>query len=128
MGIYSSKINTEDNSSKINTEDNSTKINNDLINVNFIQLKQKPGCTVTPEQLNMLLGMNVPKYSILRETEYPYLFCVCDTIEIEEIVREYGYKIGVIIKQKVNKNEFNSNHITWCIYYSGNDIYKLVSI
>jgi hypothetical protein len=114
-------------SSKINTTDNYNIIEEDKITVNFIQIAKKQGCNITPDQLNMLLGLGVPKYSILEGSEYPYLFCVSIIVDINAILQDYGYEIGFSTKQKVFKNEFNAYHIAVCSY-SGNDYYGLVHI
>ena len=114
-------------SGKTGVIDNNNLITEDKITVNFIQIYKKPNCNITPEQLNMLLGLNVPKYSVIEGTDYPYLFCVTSITDINTIVRNYGYEIGFSTKQKVFKNEFNSYHKAIC-NYSGNDYYKLVHI
>ena len=113
--------------SKTNTTDNYNLVKEEKITVNFIQIVKKHNTNVSPEQLNMLLGLNVPKYSVLEGTEYPYLFCVSTHVDINNILREYGYDIGYCTKQKVFKNEFNAYHKAICSY-SGNDYYKLVHI
>jgi hypothetical protein len=113
-------------SSKIDCKTNDVLEKNDLVNVNFIQLKKGIGCNVLPEQLNVLLGLNVPKFSELEGTEYPYLFCVSSVTDINKIIKEYRYVIGFETKQKVLRDEFNHNHRTACSY-SGNEYYKLVS-
>jgi len=115
MGIIASKIDTIDNYDLIKEE---------KIYVNFIQIAKNEECNTSLEQLNMLLGLNIPKYSVLDGTSYPYLFCVCSVVDINKILKEYGYKIGFLTKQKVLKNEFNSYHIATCSY-SGNELYKL---
>ena len=116
-------------SSKINIEDNNNFTVGDLINVNFIKLRQLPNCVVTPDQLNLLLGLTVPKYSVLEETEYPYLFCVSGLVDIHTIVKEYKYQIGFSTIQKVFRNEFNSSHRA-TIGYNYNELvyYKLEPI
>ena len=113
-------------SSKINIEDNNNFIKDDLVNVNFIQLKQLSNCVVTPDQLNLLLGLSVPKYSVLEGTEYPYLFCVSGLVDINTIVKEYKYQIGFSTIQKVFRNEFNSSHRATIAYnYNEPEYYKL---
>jgi hypothetical protein len=118
MGIITSKIDTTDNFDLIKEE---------IIIVNFIQIRKNQECNVSLEQLNMLLGLNVPKYSVLEGTCYPYLFCVNSIVDINKILKEYGYEIGYLTKQKVFKNKFNSDHRATCSY-SGNDHYKLECI
>ncbi len=121
MGISSSKIDCE--------TDDGVLADNDLVNVNFIQLKRGIGCNVTPEQLNILLGLNVPKYSYLGDDEFPYLFCVHITTDIQNIIREYRYVIGSNITYKVDKNKFNSQHKTSINYFvSDFEKYELVKI
>lgn len=112
---------------KTNVTDNYNLIQDDKITVNFIQLAKTQECNVTPEQLNMLLGLNVPKYSILEGTEYPYLFCVSTIVDINNIVKDYGYEIGFSTKQKVLKSEFNAYYKAVCCY-SGYECYKLVHV
>lgn len=107
-----------------NNSDYSNALKDDMITVNFIQLKKYPTSTISPEQLNMLLGLSIPRYSIVEGTEYPYLFCVGNQIGIEEIIKSYGYEIGYRTRQKVYKNEFNAFHKT-CFAYGGTDYYKL---
>jgi hypothetical protein len=114
-------------SSKTNISDNYNLVEEDKITVNFIQIAKKQGCNITPDQLNMLLGLDVPKYSILEGTSYPYLFCVSTIVDINTILRDYGYEIGFSTKQKIFKNEFNAYHRAVCSY-SGNDCYKLVHV
>ena len=114
-------------SSKTDITDCYNLIEEDKINVNFIQLQKKPNCTITLEQLNVLLGLNMPKYSILENTNYPYLFCVDSIFNINEIVAEYGYEIGFSTKQKVLKNDFNSYNRAICTY-SNYEYYKLVHV
>lgn len=77
-----------------------------MILVNFIHLKMSQTFNVSSEQLN------IPKYSLIEGIEYPYLFCVGYQIDIDEIIKSYGYEIGFRSKQKVYKNEFNSYHKT----------------
>jgi hypothetical protein len=113
--------------SKKSTTDSYNLIEEDKITVNFIQVSKKSNCNVTPDQLNMLLGLNVPKYSILEGTSFPYLFCVTTIVDINSIFRDYGYEVGFSTKQKVFKNEFNAYHIATCSY-NGNDYYKLEHI
>jgi hypothetical protein len=112
------------NQSKSDNNDDFNILNDNMVLVNFIQLKRLPTSTVSPEQLNMLLGLNTPRYSIVENTEYPYLFCVGNINGLENIIAGYGYQIGFIQKQKIYKQEYNSNHIT-VFTYSGNDYYKL---
>jgi hypothetical protein len=117
MGLNQSK-------SDNNNNDDYNILNDNMVLVNFIQLKRLPGSVVEPEQLNMLLGLNIPRYSIVVNTEYPYLFCVGNINGLENIIAGYGYQIGFIQKQKIYKQEYNSNHIT-VFTYSANDYYKL---
>ena len=111
-------------SSKTHMTDICNLIEEDKINVNFIQLQKKSNCNIMPEQLNILLGLNVPKYSIMDGTTFPYLFCVGTIIDIDNIIKNYGYEIGFITKQKVFRNEFNANYQAICSY-SGYDYYRL---
>ena len=112
-------------STNTNSIDNYESFEEKFINICFVQLKQLSTSNVKPEQLNVLLGLNVPKYSILEGTEYKYLFCVSSTVNIYDIARSYGYEIGYSTKQKINKIKFNSYHQAICTY-SVNDYYKLV--
>lgn len=100
--------------SKINATDDNNLVEEEKITVNFVEVKKKQGSNVTPEQLNLLLGLDVPKYSILEGNIFPYLFCVSLYVDIESILRDYGYEIGNSTKQKVFRNEFNSNHRIAC--------------
>lgn len=111
--------------SKINTTDYNNLVKEEKITVNFICIGKKQESNISLEQLNILLGLNIPKYSILEGTSsYPYLFCVSSDVDINKILKEYGYEIGYLTKQKVFKNEFNSYHRASCSYY-GNELYKL---
>jgi hypothetical protein len=84
------------------------------INVLFVQVKPKSGCKISPEQFNLILGLNTPNYTTLEGTPYYYVFCVHDSTDINTIANEYGYEIGYIDKDKVLKSTFNSNHkIYW---------------
>jgi hypothetical protein len=96
----------------------------DIITVKFIQISKKTDCKVTPDQLNMVLGLNIPKYSILEGSIFPYLFCVNTIIDINNILKEYGYEIGYSQKQKILKYQFNNNH-TCVSCNSGYLCYKL---
>ncbi len=118
MGIIASKIDTTDNYNLIKEE---------KITVNFIQIRKNQECNVSLEQLNMLLGLNVPKYSVLDGISYPYLFCVSSVVDISKILKEYGYDIGFSTKQQVLKNEFNAYHRAVCSY-SYKEHYKLEHI
>jgi hypothetical protein len=109
--------------SKIDTTDNYDSIKEEKITVNFIQVAKIQESNVSLEQLNMLLGLNIPKYSILDGASYPYLFCVSTVLDINKILKEYGYEIGFSIKQKVFKNEFNFYHRATFSYSNNN--YKL---
>ena len=118
MGVYGSKI---ENSNNYNL------LEDDKITVNFVQIKKNSNSiyNVSLEQLNVLLGLNIPKYSIINKFEYPYLFCINSSININNIFREYGYEVGLITKQKVYKNEFNA-HYKAIYSYDGENYYKLV--
>lgn len=111
-------------SSKINIESEYKLYQDNMINVNFIQIKETTKSTVNPEQLNVLLGLDTPKYSILEKTEYPYLYCIGFGENYDKIIRDYGYEIGFSTKQKVYRAEFNSFHRAICSY-AGNEYYKL---
>jgi len=111
MGTSTSKIN-----------DNYNLYNEEMVDVYFCQLRQLPESTTTPQQLNALLGLNIPKYSAFEDTFYPYVFCISVLIDIHKIAQEYGYKIGFISKHKVLKSEFNANYE---VAYSLNSGYKL---
>lgn len=113
--------------SKTKPTDDYNLFEEDKITVNFIQVARKPNSNVTPDQLNMLLGLNVPKYSILDRTSFPYLFCVSPHVDINSILRDYGYDIGFSTKQQVFKNEFTAYHRAVCSYI-GNDYYRLEHI
>lgn len=102
------------------------KMSNELINVNFVQLRKNSKCNVTPEQFNLLLGLNVPKFSILPETLYPYLFCVSVLVDIEKICFEYGFDIGHKYLQKIYKNEYNCYHYAILDYNNHLEPYKLI--
>lgn len=102
--------------SKNDTMDNYNLIKEEKIYVNFIQIAKNEKCNVSLEQLNILLGLNIPKYSILEETSYPYLFCVCSVVDISKILEEYGYEIGFSTKLQVLKNEFNANYRATCSF------------
>lgn len=119
MGIKLSKVRVSDN----------YDLREDKITVNFIQIKKNPNSNVTPEQLNVLFGLNIPKYSKLGDDEFPYLFCVHMTIDIQNIIKEYRYVIGSNVTYRVDKNKFNSQHKT-NINYFANDYgrYELVKI
>lgn len=116
-------------SSKIDAETNDYMSDTNLINVNFIQLKKGIGSNVTPEQLNILLGLNVPKYSKLENDEFPYLFCLNVTTNIQNIIREYRYVIGTNVMCQVDRNKFNAQHKT-CINYFADEFgkYELLKI
>ena len=113
--------------SKLKITDCYNIVETDKITVNFIQLKKKNYCNVSPEQLNMLLGLSVPKFSILEKSNYPYLFCVDSIVDIDKIATEYGYEIGFTTKIKVLKNNFNEYHKATCYYFDGG-CYELVRI
>jgi hypothetical protein len=113
--------------SKINTDDNYKLYPDDIINVNFIQLQISSNSVVNPDQLNVLLGLNIPKYSLLEGTKYPYLFCIGFVENFEKIIKDYGYEIGFSTKQKVYRAEFNNSHRATCSYH-GDQYYKLVLI
>lgn len=115
------------NISKQQLSDNYNLYEDNEITVNFIQIRMGKKCKVTLEQLNMLLGLNIPKYSILNNTDYPYLFCVGYVVDINKIMTEYGYDVGFSTKQKVFKNEFNAYHKAICSY-NVNEYYKLVHV
>lgn len=106
--------------------DDFNKTSNEFINVNFVQLRKNSKCIVTPEQFNLLLGLNVPKFSILQETSYPYLFCVSGMIDIDRICFEYGFDIGHKYQQKIYKNEYNCYHYTMLDYNNHLEPYKLI--
>ena len=108
-------------SSEINPEIQNNLTKDDLVFVNFVQLKQSEDCVVNPEQLNLLLGLNVPKYSKLEATTYPYLFCICSLVDIDKIDMEYKYEIGISALQRVSKKKFNSNHRAIISYKDYND-------
>ena len=99
----------------------------ETITVKFIHVSKSKDCKITPEQLNMLLGLNIPKYSILEGTKFPYLFCVNTIININRILNEYGYELGHSGTQKILKNKFNKNHVA-CVCNNGCDCYKLEKI
>ncbi len=88
---------------KIHTMDNN-------VNVFFVQLKQLKDSFTTPEQLNLLLGLGTPKYGMLEGTPYPFLFCVHETTNIEEIAKEYKYDILIKEKTTVLRSNFNSSY------------------
>lgn len=117
MGVIQSTINEEE----------KNNLNDELIDVNFVQIKKTVNNNISAEQLNMLLGLNVPRYSILVGTEYKYLYCVSSIVDINNIVRTYGYDVGFSKIQKVFKNEFNSYHRP-IITYGENEYFKLVHI
>jgi hypothetical protein len=98
------------------TIDNDYKLYEDeKINVLFVQVKKNKNCNVELTQFNLLLGLNIPKYSILEGTHYPYLFCVSEKTDIYKIAKEYNYTVGFITKQTVLKSKFNSTHTAyWC--------------
>lgn len=102
--------------SKIDITDNYNLIKEEKIYVNFIQIAKNENCNVSLEQLNVLLGLNIPKYSTLDGTSYPYLFCVSSVVDISKILKEYGYEIGFSSKLKVFKNEFNAQHRATCSF------------
>ena len=98
----------------------------EMINVYFVKMSQLPSCSITPEQFNVILGLNIPKYfafEIDDNKPYPYIYCIPVLMDINKIADEYGYRIGFISKQKVFKSEFNANHEVR-ICYDGS--YKLV--
>jgi hypothetical protein len=111
-------------SSKTQMNDICDSIEENKITVNFIQLQKMTNCNVIPEQLNILLGLNIPKYSVLDGTNFPYLFCVGTMLDINDIIRNYGYEIGFTTKQKVLKNEYNAKYQAICSY-RGYDFYRL---
>jgi hypothetical protein len=100
---------------------------NDTITVKFIHVSKNKHCKITPEQLNMLLGLNIPKYSILEGTKFPYLFCVNTIININSILNEYGYEVGHSGTQKIFKSQFNKHHVA-CVCNNGSDCYELEKI
>lgn len=103
-------------------------ITDEKIDVNFIHLKKKSDCNITPEQLKKLLGFNVPNYSFIENSLYPYLFCVSDLIDINKIAYENGYETGLPIKQKELKSKFNKYYKAICKSEDGYDYYTLESI
>ncbi len=107
--------------------DNYNLYEDNKITVNFIQIRKAKNCDITLEQLNILLGLNTPKYSILKNTNYPYLFCVGNLVDINKIIEEYGYEVGYSTKQKVFTNEYNSYHKAICSY-DVKEYYKLVHV
>ncbi len=124
MGIFASTPITPNTS---NTPNFYNSIEENEIVVNFIQLQKKKNCNVTPDQLNMLLGLEIPKYSILENSNYPYVFCVGLLTNIGKIVREYGYEIGLSTKLMVLKKKFNYDHMAIC-FFSNGGCYELVRI
>jgi hypothetical protein len=111
-------------SKSINDADNYTKMdeNDCLMEVKFIQLKTTEKCKVSPDQLNLLLGSKIPRYSIVDRTEYSYLYCVKDMSLASKIINENGYEIGFNAKQKIYKTEFNEGYKTG---FDSNFNYKL---
>jgi hypothetical protein len=81
------------------------------VTVNFIQIRPKSNSTVSIEQFNVLLGLDIPKYSILENSVYPYVLCISTSIDIKKICSEYNFEIGIKTIQKIHKNEYNSKHI-----------------
>ncbi len=101
----------------------------ELMSVHFIQVTKKPGCNVTPEQLNTLLGSNIPKYSTLDGTIYPYLYCISDKDNLNKILDDNGYKLGFSKTQQIFKTDFSSRfQARPC--YTGKDSYflKLITL
>jgi hypothetical protein len=108
----------------ISRNDNNNLIDKSTINVSFIHIAKNSNCNVTVDELNNLLGLYIPKYSILEGTNFPYLFCVNIFVDINNILKEYGYDIGFCKKQKVLKKQYNANHRA-IMSYDNNECYKL---
>lgn len=100
MGIIGSK----------QSNDNYNLYNESIIDVLFCQLNKTNEFSVSPEQLNALLGLNIPKYAIFEGTQFPYVFCVSSLTDINNISKEYGYEVGYITKQSIFKHEFSASH------------------
>lgn len=114
--------------SKIKISDVNQSYEDDKIEVNFVQLKKKQNCNVTPERLNILFGINIPKYSFNGDLFYPYLFCVSKFININKIIFECGYDGCIPFEKKVFKREFNDYYKTKYESVDGYDYYELVLI
>jgi hypothetical protein len=105
--------------SQTKTKIHTTEINNNNnVNVFFVQLAQLSDSFTTPEQLNLLLGLGTPKYGTLEGTRFPYLFCVHETTNIEQIAKEYKYDILYKQKYTVLKSQFNPSYVATT---TGND-------
>ena len=107
-------------SSKVNVSDRYNLIEDNKITVHFVQLRKINNTQITPEQLNILFGLNMPKYSILEGTSYPYLYCVSSLIDINTIANDYGYEVGFLTKQTIHKDQFNAYHKVTCLYSNAN--------
>jgi len=97
--------------SKIQGTDDYKLYKEEMMDVYFVQLGQMLDCTTTPQQLHALLGLNIPHpYTLLNGTPYPYIYCISILQNINKIVDEYRYKIGLISKQSILKSEFNADY------------------
>lgn len=108
----------------LNSKTVSMKEEEPIMKVKFIRIAKNENCNVTPDELHMLLGLNIPQYSIIHEkdTDFPYLFCVNTFVDIDSILRDYGYEIGFSVIQNVRQNQFNDKHTA--NYYPHYKIYN----
>lgn len=113
--------------SKVEVSDKYNLIQDEKITVHFVQLRKINNTQITPEQLNILFGLNLPKYSILEGTFYPFLYCVSSLIDVTTIANDYGYEVGYLTKQTIHKDQFNAYHKATCLY-SNADYYRLERI
>lgn len=122
MGAKSSKVYDKFDSDITISVDYSNKYRaqNKML-VIFFQVKESKECFFSIENFPILLGEypnGIPKYSVLENTEYPYLFCADHKIDIKKVCGEFGFEIGFYTKQLISEDKFNSLHKTTYIYHN----------
>jgi len=121
MGCQNSKIYI------LNDVNHTNNLDKELIDVKFVNLVKNKNVkiNITPEELNDLLGDNIPKFCYEDEMGSNLIYCVLESCNIEEIAEKYGYEICNIYKTSVNKCYFNSKHIP-IHFYNKKEYWKLI--
>lgn len=116
MGTKTSKISDEYYNDIYTNDNNILKpIEQNKMLVIFFQVREADTCFFRIDDFAILLGENpneVPMYSILENSHYPYLFCADHQTNIKKICDEFGFEIGFYAKQLVDKEQFNSSYKT----------------
>ena len=138
-------------SSKICIVNNSDDIIYDIINVKFVVLKKKsneeinnsfnetileltsefdennilPEKNISHEELNNILGKDIPRLNYENGLSYELLYCIESSCDIDKIIKQYEYKICYIYETKVLKSQFNSKYMP-IHFYNKKEYFKLI--